>query len=274
MFSLKSFNIARKIAAAFCVLFLSLGITSAGAAADGALDLARYKLTFNEDFNHFDVSAHGPATRWIAHTPWNGDFGAAAFSNPEPGFPFTVTALGLQIQARRDSAGKWHSGLICSRDNVGPTATGFAQEYGYFEMRAKLPDGPGVWPAFWLAGTSQSRGGAELDVMEYYGRDDGSFHSTEHFWMAGKDALHLGKKFAVPAGQLTQQFNDFGVLITPQQTTFYFNRRAYWATPTPPEYRQPFYILANLAIGGGWPFNRLTSPKVMDIEYIHVYALP
>jgi beta-glucanase (GH16 family) len=110
--------------------------------------------------------------------------------------------------------------------------------------------------------------------MEYYGRDDAAFHSTEHVWVAGKDARRLGETVEVPAGQLTRQFNEFGVLITPELTTFYFNRRAYWSTPTPPEYRQPFYILADLAIGGGWPYNRLTSPKIMDIAYIHVYSLP
>ena len=36
------------------------------------------------------MSAWGPGTRWIAHTPWHGDFGDAAFSDPLPGFPFAT----------------------------------------------------------------------------------------------------------------------------------------------------------------------------------------
>jgi hypothetical protein len=54
------------------------------------LDLSDFTQTFSEDFDSLDVSAWGPGTRWIAHTPWNGDFGSAAFSDPKPGFPFTT----------------------------------------------------------------------------------------------------------------------------------------------------------------------------------------
>jgi beta-glucanase (GH16 family) len=61
------------------------------------------------------------------------------------------------------------------------------------------------------------------------------------------------------------------VLITPAVTRFYLNRREFWSTPTPPEYHQPMYVLANLAIGGGWPVAGLPSPQVMQIAYIKVF---
>jgi beta-glucanase (GH16 family) len=236
------------------------------------LDLSGYHLTFDESFKTLSISAGGPGTTWIAHTPWNGDFGNAAFGNPGPRGPFSLTAQGLAITARQNGDGKWHAGLICSRDKTGPDGAGFAQKYGYFEMKAKLPDGPGVWPAFWLVGTDTSAGTSELDVMEYYGHDNSSYRSTEHLWVGGKDTLHQGKKFDIVPGELTTGYNTFGVLITPAAVTYYFNRQPYWSTPTPPTYHQPMYLLANLAIGGGWPYDHLMSPKVMDIAYIHVYA--
>ena len=120
------------------------------------IDLSNYTLSLDERFSTLNVSSYGPVTRWIAHTPWNGDFGDAVFTNPGPQGPFTVTSNGLNITAYQDAKGQWHSGLLCSKSAKGVGAAGFAQTYGYFEMRAKLPSGPGVWPAFWLVGAGNS----------------------------------------------------------------------------------------------------------------------
>ncbi len=68
--------------------------------ASSVLDLSGYTLTFEDDFKTLDVSAWGPGTRWIAHTPWNGDFGDAAFADPTPDFPFTIQEGSLRIEAR------------------------------------------------------------------------------------------------------------------------------------------------------------------------------
>jgi beta-glucanase (GH16 family) len=242
------------------------------------LDLAGYKMTFQEDFKRLDISNRGPGTTWIAHTPWNGDFGNDRFGNPATDHPFRLTQAGLQIIARQSANGQWVTGLICSRDSIAPDATGFAQQYGYFEMRAKLPAGSGVWPAFWLIGTDRTAGTAEIDVMEYYGRFPDSFRTTEHFWSNGSNPLYpKGMKLGhfvehVPAGLLARQYNDYGVLITPRTVTYYFNRMPYWTKPTPDVFRQPFYVLADLALGGGWPIADLHGPIAMDIAYIHVYG--
>jgi len=71
-----------------------------------ALDLTDFQLVFDEEFDRLDVSARGPNTRWISHTPWNGDFGDAQFIDPRPKFPFTVNNGILTIEARKGSRGK------------------------------------------------------------------------------------------------------------------------------------------------------------------------
>ena len=118
-------------------------------AQSSEIDFSKLQMTFREDFDDtLSVSPWGPNTRWIAHTPWAGDFGDAAFADPRLGvFPFTLEGGILRIEARKNDKGKWESGLLASADSSG---RGFSQQYGYFEMRAKLPKGPGVWPAFWL----------------------------------------------------------------------------------------------------------------------------
>jgi beta-glucanase (GH16 family) len=75
----------------------------------------------------------------------------------------------------------------------------------------------------------------------------------------------------VTPGRLSKQYNTYGVLIGPETTSFYFDRELIWSTPTPPEYRQPMYMLVNLAIGGGWPSGNLTSPQIMNVQYIRVF---
>jgi hypothetical protein len=240
-------------------------------AAAPALNLGGYRLSFDDEFKTLDISTQGPDSVWTAHTPWHGDFGDAAFGNPGLGGPFSLTAQGLAITATRQPDGKWVSGLICSVDKDGLGQHGFSQQYGYFEMEAMLPSGPGTWPAFWLIGTDKASSAAEIDVIEYYGNFTRYFHTTEHVWGNGSNKLLRTQLIEVPAGSLSSGYNKFGVLITPQTTSFYLNRHEYWRTPTPPEYRQPMYILANLALGGGWPIAGLASPQVMRIAYIRVY---
>lgn len=234
------------------------------------LDIAGFQKTFSETFDHFDVSPWGPGTRWIAHTPWHGDFGDAAFADPMPGFPFQTAGHILRIEARKDQDGTWRSGLISSRDHDGRGGPGFAQAFGYFEMDAKLPPGPGVWPAFWLVGvTPKPR--AEIDVLEYYGHAPDAYHVTVHVWADGPEKFGDGKVIDLPKGSASDSFNKYGVLIEPDWVTFYFNRRQVWRTPTRPEFKQPMYMLANLALGSGWPIDKTPNPSFLYIRSLAAY---
>lgn len=248
-----------------------LWVAAAVGAGAEPLDLSHFVVTFEDTFKYLDVSAHGPGTRWTAHTPWNGDFGDAAFADPGPLGPFAAGPDGLTITARKGEDGRWRSGLLCSVDKDGPGQTGFSQQYGYFEIRTQLPQGPGVWPAFWLIGKNKDRYSVEIDVFEYYGAFPKGFQTIQHIWENGKDRLNLQHITDIEPGYFTSKFNTFGVLITPERTSFYLNREEFWNTPTQPEYHQPMYVLVNLALGGGWPIADLVSPAVMKVDYVRVW---
>jgi beta-glucanase (GH16 family) len=256
---------------AFLLAWLALCSPGPSGAQNGrVLDLSAYQQTFNEDFDSLDVSAWGPGTRWIAHTPYNGDFGDGAFANPVGGFPFTIENGVLRIEARRDANGKWHSGLLSSVDRNG---NGFAQQYGYFEMRAKLPAGEGVWPAFWLLGRSRDTTAAEVDVMEHYGHDPSAYESAIHVWnLKSPDKSHVANsRIPVPSGSLSREFHTFGVSVDPSTITFYFDRREVWSAKTMPEHQQPMYLLIDLAVGGGWPIGNMRSPSFMYVDYVRAW---
>lgn len=251
--------------------FMLLVALNQPARAEEQIDIAKFDMTFDENFDKLDVSAWGEnGSRWIAHTPWNGDFGDARFTDPADGFPFTVDRGILRIEARKGQDGKWRSGLLASTN---PKGQGFSQQFGYFEARMKLPPGKGVWPAFWLIGIDRSKYTAEIDVLEYYGRVPWEFSSGYHIWRQSHGGQNStgGHWTTVENGTLSSEFHTYGVEITPEKTTIYLDRKSIWSFDTPREFHMPFYPLVNLALGSGWPIDETPNPSYLLVDYIHVY---
>jgi beta-glucanase (GH16 family) len=262
--------------AILAMLFCAAGPLPREARAAGAensnanvIDLSGYTLTFDEEFDSLDVSSRGPGTRWIAHTPWNGDFGDAKFTDPGPDFPFTTSNGILTIEARNRDGSGWKSGLLTSVDMKN---NGFTQTYGYFETRAKFPSGPGVWPAFWLIGRTKAYT-AEIDVVEHHGDLPGSFTSAVHVWdRLGKDRnATVFHKTEVAPGSLAADFHTYGVSVEEDFIRVFFDRQEVWATPTPPEHRIPKYVLVDLALGSGFSIEYTPNPSHMFVDYIKVW---
>jgi beta-glucanase (GH16 family) len=240
------------------------------------IDICDFKPVFSDDFQSLSISPRVLGdSRWIAHTPWNGDFGDAAFSDPAPSFPFTLRDGGLAITASRNGTTRWRSGLIAAADSSGQ---GHGVQYGYFEARMRLPPGPGTWPAFWLASLKPVKDvtpGVEIDVIEYYGHADYSYSSALHVWYKGDDkarSRHKVHKTAVPPGSLVTDYHDYGLRITPEEITYYLDRFPVWRQPTPPELKTPMYPLVNLALGSGFPIDGTPDPSTLLVKYVNVYA--
>ncbi len=235
------------------------------------LNLSQFRLTWSDEFNDLSVSAHGPGTRWIAHTPYNGDFGDAGFADPKDGFPFTVDKGILRIEASKGADGRWRGGLLSSVDSKGQ---GFSQKFGYFEMRAKFPKSLGMWPAFWLMGvrgiTDRSVSNPEVDVVEQYGSMPNTLMATLHTWGPGDKHWAEGDGFFVPG--MTDDFHTYGALVEEKEIVIYYDGVELWRRPTPPEMKIPLYIMADLAMGGGWPIDKAVSPSYMYVDYVRAYA--
>lgn len=240
------------------------------------LDLCEMKPVFMEDFTELSIASRrvGPA-RWMAHTPWNGDFGDAAFTDPIPGGPFSLNnGKGLNITASKSPEGRWRSGLIAAGDATG---NGAGVQYGYFEARMKLPPGAGTWPAFWVSSLKPATDpapGVELDVVEYYGHMPHQFSSAVHVWTKDEKLSHHEVHWTgVPPGSLEQSFHTYGLRIDPKQITFYLDRNAVWQSPTPSSLATPMFPLVDLALGSGFPIDKTPNPSTLLVDYVHVYAL-
>src|SRR5262249_34882959 len=141
------------------------------------------QLTFDDEFNSLSLR-NGNSGTWNT-TFWydESNKGSTLPSNNEQEMyinanygptssvkPWNVHDGVLTLQAAPASADvsaaidgyKYTSGMI-------NTFNSFSQQYGYFEMRAQLPSGQGLWPAFWLLPKDGSWP-PELDVMEVLGK--------------------------------------------------------------------------------------------------------
>jgi beta-glucanase (GH16 family) len=266
------------LAAALTTLNISVA-HSASAQTSGSCELRPVMIeNFDEDTapnrRIESISPHriGPA-RWTAHTPWSGDFGDAAFVDPEPGGPFKIKDGILSITASKNQQGRWTSGLIAAADATG---AGSGTRYGYFEARMKMPPGPGTWPAFWLAAlkpAQQRDGNVEIDVIEYYGQFTSAYQAVVHIWYTDA-SKHRGnnQKIDVADGSLVEDFHTYGVDVSPQAIVFFRDRKPVWSQPTPPELDGPLYPLVNLALGSGWPIDKTPNPSTLLVDYVHVYG--
>jgi beta-glucanase (GH16 family) len=179
--------------------------------------------------------------------------------------PFVVHDGVLDIVAQPTPPGqaselagyRYTSGLITTQPS-------FSQTYGYFEIRAKLPRGKGLWPAFWLL-PADLGWPPEIDVVESIG-DPGVVYMTAHSKL---DERPSNREEISP-----EAFHVYAVSWDPGVLVWYIDGREVKRQPTPPDMNKPMFMLANLAVGGNWPGEPDFStgwPARMSIDYIRAY---
>lgn len=177
-----------------------------------------------------------------------------------------------------------------------------AWTYGRFEMRARLPQGQGTWPAFWMMPEESHYGSwplsGEIDIMEAVNLGvqcptceaggENSVLGTLHYGRTPPGNVYRNREIAFP-GVLDGQFHTYGVLWQPGRFTWTIDGVPYgtmvtgdWWTaassvPQAP-FDRPFHLILNLAIGGNWPESTALGgvsttgfPKRMEIDWVRVW---
>ena len=123
----------------------------------------------------------------------------------------------------------------------------FSQKHGYFEIRAKIPIGVGVWPAFWMLADD---GGwpPEIDVMEGRGQQRGDLVMTTHWRIRATGVVQsCGFDFLVPDASVV--FHDYGVLWERERLIYFIDRKPVSDIKVPIGFDDPMYMIVNLAMG-------------------------
>ncbi|MFE3316873.1 family 16 glycosylhydrolase [Nocardia sp. NPDC059195] len=220
---------------------------------------------------------------------WRPDVGGTGWGNEElqyytRGVNTALDGRGnLVIEAREGSDGhscwygrcRYTSGKLTTRQRRG---VAFAQSYGTFEARIRMPSGAGLWPAFWLLGENIDAVGhpaaGEIDIVETLGARTDSVEQHVH-----GPGLDFGAEFRLPAGQSVTDWHTYAVEWAPDRITWLVDGQA-TRTLTRAEagpgwvFDHRFYLLLNLAVGGEWPGSPdrdTVFPARMLIDYVRVY---
>lgn len=147
---------------------------------------------------------------------------------------------------------KYFSGKINSKDNV-------EFQYGTIEVRAKLPEGHGLWPAVWMLGSDIGEVGwpasGEIDIMEYVGREPHTIYTSLHTPASHGDTENSEKTYIE---DIEEGYHDYKAVWSETDISFFIDGELVY-TFVPEEYdaehypfRKPFYFLLNMAVGGNF----------------------
>lgn len=164
------------------------------------------------------------------------------------------------------------------------TAGKFEKQYGRVDVRARLPQGQGIWPAIWMLGADIGSVGwpncGEIDIMELIGNDIDTVHGTIHGpgYSGGNS---IGGTYN--NGSFADAYHVFQLTWYPDAIKFFVDGQHYF-TITLYDVESsgyewvfddgPFFFLMNVAVGGNWPGNPDAStpfPQRMEVDYIRVY---
>ncbi len=164
--------------------------------------------------------------------------------------------------------------------------------YGRFEVRAKVPNGQGYLPAFWLMANDENVYGqwprcGEIDCMEVMGQDTNKLYGTIHY---GNPHAESQGTYTIKDGEksFSDDFHTFTCDWEPGKITWYVDGKKYheesnWHSTTegqgtltyPAPFDQPFYIILNLAVGGSWVGNPNETTNFKNnpfvVDYVRVY---
>jgi beta-glucanase (GH16 family) len=158
-------------------------------------------------------------------------------------------------------------------------------QYGRIEARMKLPSGQGMWPAFWMLGndidkTTTWPNSGEIDIMEFIGKTPDTLYQTVH-GPGYSGARGIGGHVALTADTLRNDFHVFAIEWEPNQIRWFVDdQQASQVTPaqipagTKWVFDHPFFIIMNLAVGGGWPGypdSTTVFPQQLQVDYVRVY---
>ncbi len=209
-----------------------------------------------------------------------------------------LTITGRKEQIKNTNFDATSNSWQKNREYAGYTSSSLKTEgkkefqYGRFEIRVKIPTASGAWPAIWTLGKSMEwPSNGEIDIMEYYRIKDVPHILANTAWGTEQRFNAKWDSSATPFSHFLEKdpnwadkFHIWRMDWDEEYIRLYLDDELLNETSLEDTYngslgknknpfRQPHYLLLNLAIGGingGIP-DDTAFPMVYEIDYVRVY---
>ena len=235
-----------------------------------------YTLVWQDEFEGTEIDANN-WTHELGNSGWGNNELQNYTAEPENSF---ISDGALVIEAREESSNG-------SNYSSARMITQGKQEYmfGRIDIRAKLPEGQGIWPALWMLGSNFGTVGwpacGELDIMELVGHEPSTTHGTAHWGPQGQGFSNLsGGSKTLDNGKFSDEFHVFSLIwefdrvrwLLDDVQLHEINKSTVGNNQYP--FNQPFFFIFNIAVGGNWPGSpdaTTTFPQRMVVDFVRVF---
>lgn len=270
----------RLFASAFLALFVSACETQSFSALDE--QSPEWRIVFQDEFNGIGrpdsdkwiskeynrkPNPNGPDGWWDADNAYLNGLGKLVL----------MTSVIPNRNPKEDSDPYDYASAMVSTEGK------FEQAYGRFEVRAKLPQAPGWWSAFWLFSNSvhhvdgSGRDGTEVDIMETFGWND-KVHHALHWDGYGK--RHQWGGFDTVQPGIRKGWHTFTLEWFPDEYIFYVDGQETWRTALGGVAQAPLWVklsgevATDDSVANKWWANKPDPRKFPDkfvIDWVRVY---
>ncbi len=251
----------------------------------------KWELVWSDEFAGDSINL----SKWAFQEGTKADGGADDWGNQELQYYTKDNARvedgHLIISAKREDMGG--KSYTSARLWTEPT---YSKKYGKIEARISLPEGQGLWPAFWMLPKSLEYGvwaaSGEIDIMEARGRNIYEVDGTIHYGKQWPNNVYSGSSYRFPQSEDITGMHIYSIEWEPGEIRWYVDGNLYhtennWYSKGnnemfdytfPAPFDQEFYILLNLAVGGTYDGNKVPDetvimPAEMKVDYVRVYEL-
>jgi beta-glucanase (GH16 family) len=181
----------------------------------------------------------------------------------------------LRITAVKGSGESYTSAKLTTNELV-------SFRYGIIEIRAKMPQGQGLWPALWMLGDNRPLvdwpGCGEIDIAEMLGHQPNKYYATLHFTNAEKKHEEIQAEKEVSTDWFSTTYHVYSIDWSPESLDFYLDGTLLRSIPLEDdmkEFQRSMYLIFNVAVGGYWPGEpdgTTVFPQHMDIDYVRYFS--
>ncbi|MBZ0254502.1 glycoside hydrolase family 16 protein [bacterium] len=163
--------------------------------------------------------------------------------------------------------------------------TKFSYQYGKAQIRARFKCAQGAWPALWMMGEEKGWPACgEIDLMEHLNFDDIVYQTVHSEYTRSIDKTNTPKHGSTAKIE-RDEWNTYGCEWDADKIVFTVNGDPTFTYPRVSDkgekqwpFKQAFYFLFSMQIGGDWVNARGEKPTLsehypayMEIDWVRVY---